>query len=55
MDDMIKLAQEYDAAGRVMARGFYDEMQKLAGKRKKGKKGRKSTGKNGAVHMFLQN
>lgn len=26
----IKLAAEYDAAGRIMARGFFDEVQKLA-------------------------
>lgn len=26
----IKLAAEYDAAGRIMARGFFDEIQKLA-------------------------
>lgn len=25
-----KIAEEYDAAGRIMARGFYDEFQKLA-------------------------
>jgi len=29
--DIIKVASEYDAAGRIMARGFYDEFQKLAG------------------------
>lgn len=29
--DMMKVAAEYDAAGRIMARGFYDEFQKLAG------------------------
>lgn len=28
--DMIKVAQEYDSAGRIMARGFYDEFCKLA-------------------------
>ena len=28
-DDMVKLAQEYDAAGRIMARGFYDEFNSL--------------------------
>ena len=26
----VKLAAEYDAAGRIMARGFFDEVQKLA-------------------------
>lgn len=61
---MIKMAEEFDAAGRVMARGFYDEFQKLAacgmkhgtGKglkpKKKGKQGRGS--KSGAIHMFMQ-
>lgn len=29
--DIIKIASEYDAAGRIMARGFYDEFNKLAG------------------------
>lgn len=29
--DMTKVAAEYDAAGRIMARGFYDEFNKLAG------------------------
>ena len=29
--DIIKVASEYDAAGRIMARGFYDEFNKLAG------------------------
>jgi hypothetical protein len=29
--DIIKVAQEYDSAGRIMARGFYDEFCKLAG------------------------
>jgi len=29
--DIIKIASEYDAAGRIMARGFFDEFQKLAG------------------------
>ena len=29
--DIIKVASEYDAAGRIMARGFYDEFSKLAG------------------------
>lgn len=29
--DIIKVAQEYDSAGRLMARGFYDEFCKLAG------------------------
>jgi hypothetical protein len=29
--DIIKVAQEYDSAGRIMARGFFDEFQKLAG------------------------
>lgn len=28
--DMMKIAAEYDAAGRIMARGFYDEFTKLA-------------------------
>jgi hypothetical protein len=28
--DMVKVAQEYDSAGRIMARGFYDEFCKLA-------------------------
>lgn len=28
--DIEKLAAEYDAAGRIMARGFFDEFQKLA-------------------------
>ena len=28
--EMLKVAAEYDAAGRIMARGFYDEFQKLA-------------------------
>lgn len=28
--DMVKVAAEYDAAGRLMARGFYDEFMKLA-------------------------
>jgi len=27
---MIKVAQEYDAAGRIMARGFADELEKVA-------------------------
>ena len=30
-DDIVKIASEYDAAGRIMARGFYDEFSKLAG------------------------
>jgi len=30
-DDIIKVAQEYDSAGRIMARGFFDEFNKLAG------------------------
>lgn len=30
-DEIMKVASEYDAAGRIMARGFYDEFQKLAG------------------------
>ena len=30
-NDIIKVANEYDAAGRIMARGFYDEFSKLAG------------------------
>jgi hypothetical protein len=29
--DIVKIAQEYDSAGRIMARGFFDEFQKLAG------------------------
>lgn len=29
--DIVKVAQEYDSAGRIMARGFYDEFCKLAG------------------------
>jgi hypothetical protein len=29
--DIVKVASEYDAAGRIMARGFYDEFHKLAG------------------------
>ena len=29
--DIVKVAAEYDAGGRIMARGFYDEFQKLAG------------------------
>lgn len=29
--DIIKIAAEYDSAGRIMARGFYDEFMKLAG------------------------
>lgn len=28
--DIVKVASEYDAAGRIMARGFYDEFHKLA-------------------------
>jgi hypothetical protein len=30
-EEIIKVAAEYDAAGRIMARGFYDEFMKLAG------------------------
>lgn len=30
-DSIIKVAAEYDSAGRIMARGFYDEFMKLAG------------------------
>lgn len=30
-NDIVKIASEYDAAGRIMARGFYDEFSKLAG------------------------
>lgn len=30
-EGIIKIAAEYDAAGRIMARGFYDEFHKLAG------------------------
>lgn len=29
--DFLKIAAEYDSAGRIMARGFYDEFMKLAG------------------------
>jgi len=29
--DIVKVAQEYDSAGRIMARGFFDEFNKLAG------------------------
>jgi len=29
--DIVKVAQEYASAGRIMARGFYDEFMKLAG------------------------
>ena len=29
--DYVKIASEYDAAGRIMARGFFDEFSKLAG------------------------
>lgn len=29
--DIVKIASEYDAAGRIMARGLYDELNKLAG------------------------
>lgn len=29
--NIVKVASEYDAAGRIMARGFYDEFHKLAG------------------------
>ncbi len=29
--DFVKIAAEYDSAGRIMARGFYDEFMKLAG------------------------
>lgn len=29
--DIVKVAAEYDSAGRIMARGFYDEFCKLAG------------------------
>lgn len=29
-DETIKLAAEYDAAGRILARGFFDEMMKEA-------------------------
>lgn len=65
MNDIIKIAEEYDAAGRIMARAFYEEFNKLAacgpkakfgtgrgvrrGKRKKGK----ASG-SGAIHMFMQ-
>lgn len=30
MSDLIKIAAEYDAAGRIMARGFVDQFDKLA-------------------------
>jgi len=30
LNDVEKTAQEYDAAGRIMARGFMDELDKLA-------------------------
>lgn len=30
-DEIIKVAAEYDSAGRIMARGFYDEFMKLSG------------------------
>ena len=30
LSDVEKVAQEYDAAGRIMARGFQDELNKLA-------------------------
>jgi len=29
-EDIVKIAAEYDSAGRIMARGFYDEFMKLA-------------------------
>lgn len=29
-DETVKLASEYDAAGRILARGFFDEMMKEA-------------------------
>lgn len=29
-DDILKIAAEYDSAGRIMARGFFDEFSKLA-------------------------
>ena len=29
-DELIKVAAEYDAAGRIMARGFVEEMNKMA-------------------------
>jgi hypothetical protein len=55
MSDFVKLAQEYDSAGRIMARGFYDEFTKLAVKgKKRRKKGRKGSASSGAVHMFMQ-
>ena len=59
--DLEKTASEAEAYGRFMARGFYDEFNKLAacgpkhgtgsGMKKRKKKARKSTG---AVHMFMQ-
>jgi hypothetical protein len=30
-EEIVKIAQEYDSAGRIMARGFYSEFLKLAG------------------------
>jgi hypothetical protein len=30
LSDVEKVAEEYDAAGRIMARGFMDELNKLA-------------------------
>ena len=30
-DEIVKVAAEYDSAGRIMARGFYDEFMKLSG------------------------
>jgi hypothetical protein len=30
VEDIMKIAAEYDSAGRIMARGFYDEFTKLA-------------------------
>lgn len=60
MNDFMKLAHEYDAAGRIMARGFYDEFQKLAACKPKMKYGtgkpkrKKSKKSSGAIHMFMQ-
>lgn len=30
-EDIVKVAAEYDSAGRIMARGFFDEFMKLSG------------------------
>ena len=31
-DELLKVAQEWDTAGRIRAHGYYDEMTKIAGK-----------------------